>query len=664
MLRQILFICVFLISIIGFSQIIPRNKPVLKGTNPSFDNRLTDSTSYKGEIDIKLSGKTKFTDYKVFSHKRDTTYIDTILTIAKDYKFNFIRKDDFELLAFHNQGQTYNNLAYDFTQVSLYPEIGARAKHFSHFEVEDIKYYEVPTPTTELAWRTGLEQGQVLDALITLNTSKKHNISLAYKGLRSLGKYRHTLSSHGNMRLTYSYLSKDGRYNLRTHLTAQQIINDENGGLTNESIVFFETNNPDFKDRARLTTNFIDASNLLKSNRAYLDHNYAIWRRTDSLSQVKTSLKVGHILNYETKHYEFDQTAANEFFGETFDSEINDRNKLTKLHNQAHISLQSPVILGTLKFHIDNYDYDYRYQNAVVLNNQTVEQSLGGNVSSIGADWITYYKNIKIHAKVASTITDDLNGNYLKVTGTYKKDSLFTLKASFLNNNKSPNFNFLLNQSSYKNYNWQNNFNNELTRTLLFELKADKLVDATAQITQLDNYTYFLDISNDKAVNTDGEIKPQQYSSTINYLKVKASKKIRFRKFTLDNTIMYQKVADGSEVLKLPDFVTRNSLYYSNYIFKNKPMFLQTGITFKYFTKYFANDYNPLISEFSVQNHTEIGNFPLVDLFINAKVRQTRIYFKAEHINSLFSEKNYYAAPTYPYRDFVIRFGLVWNFFI
>ncbi|HBK84363.1 MAG TPA: hypothetical protein DDZ41_12365, partial [Flavobacterium sp.] len=24
---------------------------------------------------------------------------------------------------------------------------------------------------------------------------------------------------------------------------------------------------------------------------------------------------------------------------------------------------------------------------------------------------------------------------------------------------------------------------------------------------------------------------------------------------------------------------------------------------------------------------------------------------------------NYYTAPNYPYRDFMVRFGLVWNFF-
>jgi hypothetical protein len=92
-------------------------------------------------------------------------------------------------------------------------------------------------------------------------------------------------------------------------------------------------------------------------------------------------------------------------------------------------------------------------------------------------------------------------------------------------------------------------------------------------------------------------------------------------------------------------------------------MQIQTGITLNYFTEYYANDYNPLLAEFYVQNQTKIGGFPTLDFFINAKVRQTRIFLKAEHFNSSFTGYNFYAAPNYPYRDFIIRFGLVWNFF-
>ncbi len=92
-------------------------------------------------------------------------------------------------------------------------------------------------------------------------------------------------------------------------------------------------------------------------------------------------------------------------------------------------------------------------------------------------------------------------------------------------------------------------------------------------------------------------------------------------------------------------------------------MYLQTGITFKYFSKYYSNEYNPLISAFHIQTDKKIGNFPLIDLFLNARIQRTRIYLKAEHFNSKLTGNNFYSSPSYPYRDFIIRFGLVWNFF-
>ena len=52
------------------------------------------------------------------------------------------------------------------------------------------------------------------------------------------------------------------------------------------------------------------------------------------------------------------------------------------------------------------------------------------------------------------------------------------------------------------------------------------------------------------------------------------------------------------------------------------------------------------------------------DVFINAQVRRTRLYLKVDNVTSGFTEKNYFSAPNYPYRDLTIRFGLVWNWFI
>ena len=99
-----------------------------------------------------------------------------------------------------------------------------------------------------------------------------------------------------------------------------------------------------------------------------------------------------------------------------------------------------------------------------------------------------------------------------------------------------------------------------------------------------------------------------------------------------------------------------------------KEDFLKNGVDYsnkKVFFKVYLDEIvtEDLISSFHIQSNEKIGGFPLIDFFVNAKIKQTRLYLKAEHINSTATGNNFYSSPSYPYRDFLIRFGLVWNFF-
>ncbi|MDD3721907.1 MAG: hypothetical protein PHW92_05365, partial [Lutibacter sp.] len=249
-----------------------------------------DSTTIKNEIQIRLSGETKYTDYKIISINNDTTIVDTTLTIAKDYKLNYIRKDNFELMPFANQGQTYNKLGYNFNNNSLFPTIGANAKHYNYNQVEDIYYYDVPTPTSELMYRTGMEQGQVLDGFLTMNTSRQFNFFVAYKGLRSLGKYRNSLASHGNFRTSFNYHSKNNLYFLKAHFMSFDLLNNENGGLTDASVAYFENDDPNYTDRARLDVNFTDAENMFEGKRYFLDHQFAIFNKENKTEKYNVEI--------------------------------------------------------------------------------------------------------------------------------------------------------------------------------------------------------------------------------------------------------------------------------------------------------------------------------------------------------------------------------------
>lgn len=617
-----------------------------------------------GEIDtlktskstkVILSGDTKYTDYKIFSFHRDTTYIDTTLTIKKHYLFNYLRKDNFELFQFHNQGQTYNNLGYRFDDLNRLPDFGFSAKQFPYLDVEDINYYEVPTPTTEITYKTGLQQGQFVDAIFTLNFSRRLNVSLAYKGLRSLGAYRRALVSSGNFRGTFSYRTKENQYEIRGHLTTQDFFHEENGGLTASALQSFIDEDPNFDQRSRLDVNLIDAENQFNSTRFYVEHSYKLLASKDSLSKKDfTNLKVGHVFTSESKSYNFTQpTNTTSIFGNANSTNPSNNDALSAItNNELNLEFNSKYVLGKFKakVHVTSYSYGY---DTILNSTSTINRlKLEGNAISFGGSWNGKIKNFKINADASVTPgSGRLSGNYFKGEAIFSKDSVFDVRGSVLLISKSPNFNTLLHQSKYDDYNWQNNFSNVNTRDLGFSLQS-KWINGSVNFTNIDNYTYF-----------DENSLPQQFANQITYLKVKANREFKFWKLALDNTVMYQNVSSGSSVFRVPEFVTRNTFYYTDDWFKGKPMLVNIGVTFRYFTQYQMNAYNPLLAEFRLQNTEEIG-FPTVDFFFNARVRRTRLYLQVDNVTSGFTKKNYFSAPNYPFRDFTVRFGLVWNWFI
>ena len=608
--------------------------------------------------------ETTINQYKIISMARDTAAFDTTLTIKKEYKHNYLRKDNFELLPFSNIGHPFNTLGLPLSGQGLYPRMGARAKHYPYMEVEDVNYYHVPTPTTEIYFKTVLEQGQTLDALFTINTSENLNLFIAYKGLRSLGKYRHYLASNGNFRTGLSYSSPNRRYRLRMHMTSQDFLNEENGGLLVPEQ--FTEGEPEFTDRGRVDVLFENAENFLIGKRYFIDHDYLLVRPQDSISD--RGLRFGHTFNYETKTYEYRQDAPDGYFGNAFTGEaVFDRAKLRVMQNKLGLTWESKA-LGALSAEVNWFNYNYFFSSVVITEEQFIDNALKENEVAVGGRWNKSWGPLTLKARVLQNIVGDLGGNLLDASATLRLSDDLSLEGSLYRSSRLPDFNFLLYQSDYTNYNWQNSetFNKESYNTLGAAFQSQKWGRIEAAWSVIDNKAYFADATEGSfdILNSEGAmvIKPYQSESSITYLKVKFENDIKLGNFGLYNTVMYQNVDQDQPVMNVPELVTRNTLYYQNHIFK-KAMYVQTGVTLNYFTSYFANAYNPVLGELYSQNEQEIGNFPMLDFFINAKVKRTRIYLKAEHFNSSFTGYNFYSAPNYPYRDFVIRFGFVWNFF-
>ncbi|MDC3241271.1 hypothetical protein OAT68_02595, partial [Flavobacteriaceae bacterium] len=249
---------------------------------------------------IKSMNEVTVSDYKIMFLDGTEKVVDTSLSLDAEYKFNFLREDYFEYLPLPNMGEGFNKLGYDFHEQPFTPQMGARVKHFGYFEKEDVPYYEVPSAYTELFFKSTFQQGQFLDTSLAINTSPKFNIAVSFRGFRSLGKYFSSLSRSRQFRLSTQYQTYNQRYRLRAHQTTQSLENEVNGGLTNDSVYFFE-NAPNyveaddsgspvldengneqivfydgFLDRNRLGTQ-IQADNVLEGKRYFMEHRYQMF---------------------------------------------------------------------------------------------------------------------------------------------------------------------------------------------------------------------------------------------------------------------------------------------------------------------------------------------------------------------------------------------------
>ncbi|GGE26127.1 putative porin [Psychroflexus planctonicus] len=603
-------------------------------------------------------------EYKIIDRERDTTVVDTSLSIQKYFKANYLRQDNFELIQFHNVGMTYNKLGYNFRDFSLNPTIGATAKHYNYTSKDEIYYYETPTPLTEFYFKTVLEQGQNLKSFFTTNLNPRLNFSIGYEALNSLGEYVHARSTANNFKTSFNYRNKSDRYFLRFHFTSQDLEQQENGGLTSEGIENFEEEVPEFENRASLAVQFQDAFSRLWGNRFYLDQEYILIRGNDSTQN--NQVRIAHEFSAEDKNYSYAQGEANEYFGPSLeDEDIKNEVKHFEYINEFKANYYQRL-LGKFEFSAKITDYRYEYNSIIVQNDgNVIPNLLNGNIYSLGGSYANKIGRLSYQGEAKYNFAGDFDGSFLNGQLNYKLTENLNVNAHLSISSRAPNLNYLLFQSAYENYNWFNDFSNINTQILGGEISHKKYGKIEASLTQINNFTYFGTVGEAENINEVFR-NVEAFQATdqdVRYAKLKATNDMKFGVFGMHHTLMYQNTLNGAKLLPTPELVTRNSLYYQDHWFK-KATFIQTGVTLKYFSDFNSNMFNPILNEFVVQDFTNLDGFYNVDVFFNAKLRTARLFFALENVTNLFNGNTNFTAPGYALRDFRFRFGLVWNFFL
>ena len=649
---------------------------------------------------IKSMDEVTVSDYKIMYLDGTEKVVDTSLSLEGEYTFNFLREDYFEYLPLPNMGEGFNKLGYNFHDQPFTPQMGARVKHFGYFEKEDVPYYEVPSAYTELFFKSTFQQGQFLDTSLAINTSPKFNIAVSFRGFRSLGKYVSALSRSRQFRLSTQYQTYNQRYRLRMHQTTQSLENQVNGGLTNDSVYFFEnapnyveadeSGNPvldedgneqivfydGFLDRNRLGTQ-IQADNVLEGKRYFMEHRYQMLPVAKDTTAYK--MAVGYSASLENKKYKFNQNRPGAYFFENYEvSNVRDSTSFNTLENKLYIKYKDKA-LGQFQLDLYHHNWDYtlgpnEYEKDTLLSNQIKASQLAAQ-----ARWQKDLFGITTSAMGYQSLNKDYatQALALDVKRPLVKDIL--LGASYKYRSQPLNFNFYLAESDYKMYNWDNtHLENQQFNTRSVFISHPKWGRIQGEWTSIDNFTFLNNTTRLRDLNKKFSVEVLQTDKKIDYFKARLDQRIDFGNFSWVNNVQYQKVnqeedpdaiLSGPIALNVPEWLIRSTLMLTSSIF-NKALFFQTGATFVFFTDYYADQYNPLLAEFVTQNNTKIGEYPRVDFFFNAKIKSSRIFLKLENISApiehlidIDTPYDYYAAPFVPYRDFSIRFGLIWNFF-
>lgn len=211
-------------------------------------------------------------------------------------------------------------------------------------------------------------------------------------------------------------------------------------------------------------------------------------------------------------------------------------------------------------------------------------------------------------------------------------------------NNETPEFLFIHYSSNH--FRWNTEFSSVKKQSVKLKYTFDKFNTSLQGVVEhLTDYIYFDEIINLK-----------QAESNILISKIKLNNVFRFSKFELTSGIVGQ--ISNSDLIRIPNFYTRNSLSF-NFFIRKVPFSM--GSLFTYFASYKGLSYNPAIRHFNLGD-SNIGGFPLLDLFFVVRVGSADLYVKYDNLFFESSNRDMFLGANFPLAKPFLHFGLKWIF--
>jgi len=524
--------------------------------------------------------------------------------------------------------------------------------------VTDIKnaiFYNTKTPYSNLNYVTGGTNYRDEDHfkfLFTGNINKNFNIGTTLDYIETVGEYANQAVKRFSGSLFGSFNGK--HYTATGLIGVNNLSNFENGGITNSVNI-----NPLGIATKDIATNINGFSNY-KKNLIYFNQQYSIGFEK-SVKVNKDSVRMEYVpvtrfshtfkLDDSRKRY-FENSVEKAFYDTTYLAikQTNDTSSLQTLSNNFSISMAEEfnkwMKFGLTAF-IENEVQRYSFNEDTLVNTMFKSSTkIGGILSKQRGQLFRY--NVLGEISLLGFKAGDflLEGN---VGGFFKlwNDSISMVANGFVRSDKPSYF---LEHYQSNHFRWDNSFAN-IYRTHVggvfsIPTRSFSLDVGVENITQ---FVYF-----------DAKALPNQYAGNIQIASANMKLDFHAGKFTLENNVVYQ-LSSQPNILPLPTLTLYHNLYFHDKWFD--VLSIQLGVNVRYHTAYYAPKYMPAIGQFYTQSDTKIGNYPVMNAYLNFHLKRTRFFVEYYHLNQMFMDGSYYSMPNYPINPAIMKFGISWNFY-
>lgn len=550
------------------------------------------------------------------------------------------------------------------------------------------KFYNVYVPTTILQYGFAGTKNTHQDRLradFMGNVNRRIGIGAKLDYLYSKGEYEAQATKDFSFGLSFYYTGD--RYEAQAFYNHWNFLNKENGGITNDLYI---TDPAELQagvnkiESKSIPTRLTAAHSRVNGDELFMTHALKLgyWRTenvNDTLTREVYVPFSRFIYSFDLQHsrHRFlnsNTTQAREFWDNTYLNPLgtNDNTYMNMMTNSIGVEL----IEGFLKwakfglsayvsYQVQKYYQTTHYEQPELTETQiesltplpegfSIPQSATKNYVWVGGRLHKDQGSIlKYAANVRFGLVGDVVGD-LELDGTISTrfklfgDSVKISANAEFKNLEQP---YLLQQYISNHFAWNNNFG----KTRRYKVGGELLIPWTkttlsAGLENIQNYVYFNDMS-----------LPTQYGGNVQVFSARLEQLLRFGILNWNNTLIYQK-SSNTNILPLPDFAIYSNLFIHFTAFK--VLKLQVGIDCDYYTSYKGLDYQPATMSFHVQGQDKIsvGNYPLINAYITARLYKTRFYVLWSHVNQGWFSKNYFVLPHYPMNPRRLEFGLSVDF--